>query len=421
MTVSFSSSLPSPAPLAFWSAARILLPFAAGYFLSYLYRTVNAVIGPDLVADTGLDAASLGLLTSAYFLTFAAAQIPLGLLLDRFGPRRIEALLLVIAAAGAVVFALAESLGLLTLGRGLIGLGVSACLMGSFKALRLWFNPARLPFLQGLIMAAGGMGVMASTVPVEFALTLTDWRTVFLILGLLTLIVAATLVTVVPREPDSAIPQESLRQQLGGLGSILTSRTLWTIAPAIMVSQAIYMACQGLWAGIWLRDVAGLDRIASADILLLMAAAMVVGHLLTGTIADRLGEIGVRPIWVMSIGNVLFLIVFLIIASGVTALPWLTWGLFTLVGTTAILSYAIMAQSFPPHMAGRANTAINLLIFVVTFGVQWGMGAVINLWPRNAEGSYPPEAYQAAFGSVGGLFLLALGWLIYRLLSGPRP
>src|SRR5512134_357876 len=113
---------------------RIFIPFALGYFLSYLYRTVNAVLAPDLVRDLGLDPAGLGLLTSAYFFAFALAQLPIGILLDRYGPRRVEACLLLFAAAGALLFARATSLPELLLGRGLIGLGVAACLMAAFKA-----------------------------------------------------------------------------------------------------------------------------------------------------------------------------------------------------------------------------------------------------------------------------------------------
>ena len=118
-------------------ALRILLPFALGYFISYLFRTVNAVIAPNLAADIGVDPSGLGLLTSAYFIAFASAQLPLGVLLDRFGPRRIEALLLLFAAAGALIFARSQSLGGLALGRAFIGFGVSACLMAAFKAVKM--------------------------------------------------------------------------------------------------------------------------------------------------------------------------------------------------------------------------------------------------------------------------------------------
>ncbi len=141
---------------------RVFIPFALGFFLSYLFRTVNAVIAPDLVRDIGVDPASLGLLTSAYFLSFAAFQLPLGVLLDRYGARRVEATLLLFAAAGAFVFARAETLTGLMLGRALIGLGVSACLMAAFKAFTLWFPAERLPLANGIQMISGGVGALVS-------------------------------------------------------------------------------------------------------------------------------------------------------------------------------------------------------------------------------------------------------------------
>ena len=146
---------PAPAPSLLW---RVLLPFACGYFLSYVYRTVNAVIAPDLVASLGLSASDLGLLTSVYFLTFALFQLPLGILLDRFGPRRVEAVLLLFAALGALLFGLSAGRDSLIAGRGLIGLGVSACLMAGFKAFVMWFPASRLPVVNGALMAAGGWG-----------------------------------------------------------------------------------------------------------------------------------------------------------------------------------------------------------------------------------------------------------------------
>ena len=153
---------------------RILFPFALGYYLSYFFRVVNAVLSPDLVAEFGLSADDLGLLTASYFITFAAAQLPLGLLLDRYGPRRIEASLLLFAALGALVFALGENRLQLIIGRGLIGFGVSACLMAAFKAFTQWFPPERLPLINGIIMASGGLGALTATLPVQSALAITD-------------------------------------------------------------------------------------------------------------------------------------------------------------------------------------------------------------------------------------------------------
>ena len=179
---------------------RVFIPFALGYFLSYLYRVVNAVLAPDLAAELGVGPSELGLLTAAYFITFAAFQLPLGILLDRFGSRKIESLLLIFAAAGAFVFSEAESVTGLVIGRALIGFGVSACLMAAFKAFVTWFRKEQLPLINGIQMASGGFGALTATAPVEAALGITDWRGIFLILSILTLAVAATVFFVVPEK-----------------------------------------------------------------------------------------------------------------------------------------------------------------------------------------------------------------------------
>jgi sugar phosphate permease len=147
--------------------ARLFLPFAAGYYLSYLLRNANAVIAPELTHELGLGADGLGLLTAAYLLAFAAFQIPLGVLLDRYGPRRVEAALLVIAALGAAVFAASENLLALAVGRGLIGLGVSACLMAGLKNFVLWYPRERQASLTAAIMVAGGLGALSASLPLE--------------------------------------------------------------------------------------------------------------------------------------------------------------------------------------------------------------------------------------------------------------
>ena len=137
---------------------KLLLPFAFGYFLSFLYRVVNVAIAPDLVQEFGLDANQMGLISSAYLLTFALCQLPLGLLLDRYESRKVSAALLLIAAMGALVFASADSaLGLL-IGRGLIGIGVSACLMAAFTAYANLLPSEKLPLVNGLQLMAGGLG-----------------------------------------------------------------------------------------------------------------------------------------------------------------------------------------------------------------------------------------------------------------------
>ena len=388
---------------------RVFIPFALGYFLSYLYRTVNAIIAPNLVADLHLDPANLGLLTSAYFLSFAAFQLPLGMLLDRFGPRRVEAALLLFAALGAFVFARAESLTVLILGRALIGLGVSACLMAAFKAFVIWFPAERLPLANGVQMVSGGLGALAATTPIEAALHFTDWRGVFLILSILTLLAALCIFFFVP-EGDRSHPVETLGEQLGNLGLIFTSMKFWRIAPWALLSQATHLAIVGLWSGPWLRDVAGYDRSDVADTLLGISMAMIAGFMVFGALAERLSRRGIRPMTVAVFGMGGFALVQIPLVLQWTSSPRLLWMLFGILGTSSILPYAVLSQSFPRHLSGRANTALNLLVFAAAFGAQWGIGAIISLWPESAAGGFNRAGYQAGFGILTALQLLAALW-----------
>ena len=388
---------------------RIFLPFAFGYYLSYLYRVVNAVIAPNLVADLGVDPSDLGLLTAAYFLTFAAFQLPLGVLLDRFGPRRIESLLLVFAALGAFIFARAESLAGLVAGRAFIGFGVSACLMASFKAYVMWFPRGQLPLINGLQMSAGGLGALSATAPVEAMLGFTDWRGIFFILAILTLAVAVTVFWMVP-EKDPGNDHISFGEQLRGISQIFTSMTFWRIAPVAALSQAGFLSIHGLWSGPWLRDVAGLNRGEVAGVLMLVAAAMIGGYVLLGGAAERLSKSGIRPAAVAVAGMSTFMLMQLLVILGLSRWALPMWMLFGFFGTAGIISYAVLSQSFPVHLAGRANTALNLLVFVVAFIAQWGIGAVIELWPVTAEGGYDPAGYRTAFGIMLSLQILGLIW-----------
>lgn len=387
---------------------RIFLPFAAGYFLSYLYRTINAVLSPYLTAELRLDATDLGLLTSVYFLTFAAFQLPLGVLLDRFGPRRVEAVLLVFAAAGAGVFASSGDATGLIIGRGLIGLGVSACLMASFKAFVLWFPAERLPVANGWVLAAGGLGALVATAPVEFALRLLDWRGLFAGLAGLSVLIALALLLVVPERGGSSVGG-NWRGQWQGVADIFRSRVFWGLAPSSVVSQASFLAIQGLWAGPWLRDVAGLPKTVAADYLFWTAAAMVGGFLGLGQLAYRLTRWGIPPIAVAAAGMALFMLIQLAVLCG---FGWpVVWVLFGFFGTSGVLNYAILSQAFPPDLAGRVNTALNLLVFVLAFAAQWGMGVMINRWPV-AGGGYAASGYQLAFGLALVLQLISWLWLL---------
>lgn len=395
---------------------RIVPAFAVGYFLSYGLRTVNAVIAPELTRELGLSAADLGLLTSAYFLAFGAFQLPLGILLDRFGPRRVEAALLLVAAAGCALFALGHSLTVLTVGRGLIGLGVSACLMASFKSFHQWFPTDRQPSLTGTIMVAGGLGALCASVPVAAALPLLGWRGVFLALAGLGVAVSVLLLLTVP-EHDSGQAPEPLAAQLKGVAHILGSRVFWRFAPQASITVGGFMALQGLWAVPWLMTVDGVSRAAAAEHLLWMGLAMLAGFLLIATGSSRLAQRGIRPHGLLVGGMALALGGMAGIVFGL--LPgWFAWPLLGLAFSMGNLAYPLLAGQFPPHYAGRANTALNLVVFVGAFGLQWGLGALIGLL-ANGERS-ATEAFRLTFAGLLAAQALAFVWFLAAGRWAPR-
>ena len=398
--------------------ARVFVPFACGYYFSYFFRTVNAVIWPDLVRDVGVDANRLGLLTSAYFLAFAAFQLPLGVLLDRFGPRRVNAGLLVVAACGALVFGASETLPGLIAGRALIGLGVSGCLMASMKAFTLWFPMSRFATLSGWLLAAGGLGALSASAPVEVLLRLTDWRGVFDGLAALTFATAMVIFFVVP-ERDAGPTRPSVRELVAGFGTIYRDPVFWRVAGVSMTGHAAFLATQGLWVAPWLRDVAGFDRQTVAGVLFAMAILTTIGFASTGTVSDALAKRGVAPLTIFKLGAIASVILMATFALGFTGAAVAIWGLYAFIAPIATLSYAILTQRYDRALAGRVNTAVNVLVFVSAFAAQWGMGAIIGLWPPEA-GRYPLAAYTAAFGTVVVLQMLALLPLATLREVGPR-
>ncbi|MEX2629279.1 MAG: MFS transporter [Tistlia sp.] len=393
----------------------VYLPFASGYFLSYLYRSVNAVISGRLIDDLALSASDLGLLTAAYFLAFACFQLPLGVLLDRFGARRVQTVLLLVAAGGALVFSLGDDLAQLIAGRALIGLGVAGCLMASFKAISVWFDQDRWPLLNGCVLAMGGLGATMATEPVELAMSLTDWRGLFAILSGLTVLVALAIYFVVPERPDQPAPGR-LSDQLAGVRRIFASRVYWALVPMATASLATGLAVHTLWAGPWLRDVAGLDQAEVARYLLVTAIALTVGFMAGGLLADRLRKLGIGLEKLLIADILIFAAIqaVLVFRLDVHAMwPWIAFGFFSNLGTVYV--FPLLARSFPLAYAGRANTAVNLVMFFAVFGVQYAIGGILDLWQPDAEGRYPAEAHSVALGVFLALQIVGLVWyLIFR-------
>jgi MFS family permease len=387
---------------------KLFLPFAGAYFLSYLYRTANAVIGPVLADELAIGAGSLGLLTSAYFLTFALAQLPLGMLLDRFGARRVESALLLIAATGAAVFALGHSIGHLAIGRGLIGIGVSACLMAAFKAFSLWFPVDRQASLTGWIMTAGGLGALAATAPLEAALHITGWREIFFGLAALTLGVAVWLFFSVP-EKDGGTKPEPLAAQWAGVKQVFGSAHFWRFAPLGLTLIGGFMAVQSLWSISWLMQVNGYTRAVAADHMAGMSLAMLIAYVLIGLLATGLARRGIKPVMLLAGALGISLLTLALIATQAleqTRFLWIAYGTFSSFGT---LAYSQTAAGFPLALSGRANTAFNLMVFIGAFGIQWGLGLLIELL-QTQGGQSAALAHRNAFLALLGMQLAAYAW-----------
>ena len=390
----------------------VCLPFGAGYFLSYLYRSINAVIGSPIAREFGLGAGDLGLLTSVYFLGFGLFQLPLGILLDRYGPRRVQCVLLLVATGGALVFATAQTFVLLTLGRALIGIGFAGGLMASFKAITVWFPRHRWPLLNGLIMGFGGLGTMAATTPVEMALEWTTWREIFQFLAAVTAGFSFLILLAVPaHDSEREGHADSLRETLAGLGLIFRDRLFWRVAPVSIAAMGAGLAIQGLWAGPWLHDVAGLSSTEVARHLLVLNVALTIGMLATGVVSDGFARFGVGPLGVVGFAASILIVPLVLLILEVHPGGYWVWGLFGLLSNLTIVVYPAISAHFTVRYAGRAMTGLNLLLFLGAFLIQYLVGAIIDLWPTSPGGGYHPEGYRSAFWLVGLLLVLGVGWL----------
>ncbi|WP_431821973.1 MFS transporter [Burkholderia sp. F1] len=390
---------------------RVLGLFALGYFVSYVFRGVNLGFAPFVTHDLGLSAADLGLLTSLYFLGFAGAQIPAGVLLDHFGSRRVAAGMLLFAAAGAAVFGAAHGLGAMMIGRLLIGVGVSVCLGAAFKALAEHFPIGRLPLVNGLVMAVGGFGGVVVGSPLTWLLGWTSWRAVCAGLAVMTLAVAAAIWLGAPN-PKQNRHQGGLVSQFKGTWHILSSRAFWKIGSFSIVTQGVFYAMQSLWVGPYLRDVAGFDAQHAARLVSVLGFAMMAGCVGFGAAARALERRGVSVYAFCGVGMALFVatqVAIVMRAPLPAAVLWAAYGMF---GGVGILTYAVMAGHFPAHLIGRANTTLTLVIFVLIFAFQIGVGAVLSHWPA-VDGHYPAAAHLAAWSVLLVLQIASAVWYVW--------
>jgi MFS family permease len=386
----------------------VFLPFVLGYYLSYVYRTINALISNQLTLELNIGPSDLGLLTSAYFLTFAALQLPLGMLLDRYGPRRIHSVLLFVAALGAAVFGTGHSFTTLLIGRALIGAGVAGALMAGLKAIVLWFPKERVALVNGWFVMLGAAGALTATEPAALLLNWIGWRGLFGLLAIATATSAALIYFVVPEAPRSSALGTSSPTSLK---SIYIDKRFWRVAPLSATCIGTAWALQGLWAAQWMSDVEKLNSSQIVRQLFIMGVALCTGALLFGFAADQLRRRGVRPQTLLGAVATMFIIAQISLISVHRFPPPLLWSVIASVGGATVISYTTLGEYFPKESAGQANGALNILHIGGACVIQYAIGYLIALWP-SYSGHYPKIAYQAAFAANLAFQIAALAYFL---------
>ena len=413
-------------------AVVLFLAFAFAYFLSTLIRAVTATLAPTLVQEFGLSAGDLGLLAGGYFFGFALTQLPLGTWLDRLGPKRVVLAFLSVAVLACVAFARASGFMELFVARVLCGVGVSACLMAPLTSYRRWYAPGAQMRASSWMLMTGALGMVASTLPVQWLLPITGWRGLFLILGALLALAMVLIAWQVPGEPAassarapdapasavpasaSAVPAPAVAP---GYGAVWRDPYFRSLAPFGFMGYGGMVAIQTLWAAPWLVNVAGFTPVAASTAMFWLNVSMMLAFLVWGWVNPWLARKGWRAEQLMAWGlpvHIGLLLLMAIAGSSVGEFSGLVWTLFCVSGTVGTLAQPAIGMAFPSALAGRALSAFNLLIFSGVFAVQWGVGLLID-GLRNL-GWTAPGAYQGAMG----VFAVCLLWTYVHLLRAKK-
>lgn len=381
--------------LARRAAVIVFLAFAFAYFLSALLRAVTATLAPTLSQEFTLHASDLGLLAGGYFLGFSATQLPLGTWLDRHGPQKVLLGFLGVAVAGCLVFSMATGFSGLLAGRMLCGAGVSACLMAPLTGYRRWFDPTAQMRANSWMLMTGSLGMVASTLPVQWALPLVGWRPLFWGLAVL---IGASMVGIalwVPRW-QAAVPAAGVGPAPGGYTMVWRHPYFQRMAPLGFFVYGGMVAMQTLWAGPWMQQVAGYSALESATGLFWINLAMLCTFWTWGMVNPWLLRRGFGADRLILAGLPLSLVILLAIIVAGPGAGGAAWALFCVSCTFVSLSQPAVGMAFPQALAGRALSAFNLVIFSGVFVVQWGIGLAVDAFA--AAGLSITESFQAAMG-----------------------
>ncbi|CAN5797391.1 MFS transporter [soil metagenome] len=373
----------------------LFLTFSAGYFLSYFLRSANAVLAPVLQAEVGLTPADLGFMTGALFGAYAAAQFPVGLALDRWGPRWVAGGLMALGALGCILFATGTTIVSLTLARVLIGVGLGSVLLAGLKAFALWWPPARFATVAGIFFATGSLGALAAATPLALLEAALGWRAVFWVSSAVVMAAAVLLVARIPSTPPGAT---------GAVDAPPLDRAAHRDVVRLMLLQASFcgptLAFQTLWAGPLLFDVYGYDAVRAGNLLLLMSLGVTAGYGLSGILSDRFGLFRVTTIGALS-----FVVTQAVLAAHVEALLPLAFALFGFAGGHCVLALPNARRVLGAARSGRATGAVNAGGIGGVFVLQWAIGALVGATDDSAT------AYRIALSVTATLTLL--GWLAY--------
>jgi len=392
------------------------------FVLSQFLRSVPAVIAPDLRAELDLTAGQLSALPAAMFFGSAIMQLPAGVLLDRFGPRRTIAAFLLLTAAGVAGFAFARTPGGLTLALLVTGWGIAPVFMGIIVLISRWTPRDRLATASALAVGIGGTGMLLSASPFAGATEAIGWRmTLAIVAGFAVLIGLAVVLTVRDRPPDAAPVvggSETLIDTIRGLGVIFREPKLYALGTISAMTVGSFLTFRALWVGPYLNDTFDTGLIERGHIIFFVSLAWLVSAVAIGPL-DRVFD---TRRGIVTIGALSMALWFGVLAvSGDTTILVVTVAMIML-GLSSGLSSPIFAHArslFPDRYVGRVVTAINLFIWGGVFAVQVGTGLLIDAFPADAQGHSPFIAYQVMFGVLSVLLVAAL--LVYRRIEDVPP
>ena len=374
------------------TAVVVFVTFAAAYSLSALVRAIIATLSPVLSQEFSLHSRDLGLLAGGYFLGFAATQLPLGTLLDRFGPKRVIVCFLAVAVLGCLTFSVASSFAGLMAGRVLIGMGVSACLMAPLSGFRRWLDAPSLLRANSWMLMSGSLGMLASTLPVQWLLPLVGWRALFWGLAILLVLTMLVICFVVPSWPSR---ESENTESPAGYFEIWRSRYFQRLSPLAFFNYGGLIAVQTLWAAPWMAKVAGYTALEAATGLFYINALMLLTFWGWGLVNPYLASVGWHTDRLLTWGIPLSLVALAANIVGGASTGWGGWAIFCVVSTVNSLSQPAVGMAFRPALAGRAMSGFNLVIFTGVFSVQWGIGLLVDAF--EALGLAQIASFQAAF------------------------